>query len=321
MRKARAKPETDPMPLRIEPCVPVLTKQAPVGDRWIHEIKWDGYRVMVHIQPDRVRILSRNGNDWTSRFPSIAAAAKKMRPATMILDGEAVVLDEQGRSDFGLLQHALGGQGGRRNAGAALLYAFDILYLNGRDLRRQPLSERRALLEEALKEQQGAILLSEATVGADGPALFEAACDHGLEGIVSKDLAKIYRSGKTGDWLKIKCVQRDKFLIIGFEPSTALPTAIGRLLLAARNGDRLVYVGSVGTGWSNRMSFELKELLDLIRTDERPVAHRHKGAIFTQPLLLAEIEYRAWTKDNKLRHPSFKGVEKATEESDVFILE
>lgn len=308
------------MPLRIEPCVPILAREAPTGERWIHEIKWDGYRVMVHIQPDRVRILSRNGNDWTKRFPSIAAAAENLRPATMILDGEAVVLDEQGRSDFGLLQHALGGQGGKRNAGAALLYAFDLLYLKGRDLRPLPLHERRAMLEDVLRDQAGAILLSEATA-EDGPALFEAACSHGLEGIVSKDVTKPYRSGKPGSWLKIKCVQRDKFLVVGYEPSAALPTAIGRLLLAARKDDRLVYVGSVGTGWSNRMSFELKELLDLIRTDERPVTHRRKGAIFTQPLLLAEIEYRAWTKDNKLRHPSFKGVEKATEESAVFILE
>jgi bifunctional non-homologous end joining protein LigD len=307
------------MPLRIEPCVPLLAKEAPRGDRWIHEIKWDGYRVMVHIQPDRVRILSRNGNDWTKRFPSIVAAAESLRPATMILDGEAVVLDEQGRSDFGLLQHALGGQGGKRNAGAALLYAFDLLYLNGHDLRPRRLRDRRIMLEEVLHDQQGAILLSQATAG-DGPALFEAACDHGLEGIVSKDVTKPYHSGRSNDWLKIKCVQRDKFLIIGYEPSAALPTAIGRLLLAARKGDQLVYVGSVGTGWSNRMSFELKQLLDLIHADEKPVAHRRKGAIFTQPLLVAEIEYRAWTKDNKLRHPSFKGVDQATEEVEIYSL-
>ncbi|AUX76303.1 ATP-dependent DNA ligase protein [Sinorhizobium fredii] len=309
------------MPERVEPCLAILASQPPKGSQWVHEIKWDGYRVAVHIEPSRVRILTRRGYDWTGRFPAIAKAAETLQTTTMILDGEAVVLDEHGRPDFGLLQQTLGGIGGTRTAGAAILYAFDLLYHDGRDVRGLPQRERRRILESILRGATGGIQLSE-EVEANGDELLRVACEHRLEGIVSKNRDKPYRSGsRSGDWLKITCTQRDSFLIVGFERSEALPSAIARLLLAARRGGELVYVGGVGTGFSDKEAFALRKVLNEIATDTPAVALKRKGVIFTEPVLVAEVQYRAWTHEGKLRHPSFKGIRAKADEADVFELD
>ncbi len=248
------------MPVRVEPCVATLVDKPPTGPAWAFEVKWDGYRVALHIEPDRVLILTRNGHDWAERFPSIAAAAPLLGVNTAIIDGEAVVLDGKGRSDFGLLQRALGRRPGVHGPGEVLLFAFDLLYLDGRDLRRMPLAERRILLEQLLAGRDGAIRLSE-EVDADGAAFFRVACELGLEGIIAKRRDKSYHSGRRPEWLKIKCTRRDQFVIVGFEPSTK-PGRIGRLLLAKREGEELNYVGGVGTGWSDELSRELRKLLE-----------------------------------------------------------
>ncbi|HHV70720.1 MAG TPA: hypothetical protein GXX48_24315 [Ochrobactrum intermedium] len=145
------------MPRRIEPCLALLVSKPPAGPDWSFEIKWDGYRLAVHVEPDGVRVLTRGGHDWTPRFTHIADDAQQLGHDTMILDGEAVVLDEQGRSDFGLLQQALGGRGGRRFAREAIFFAFDLLYLDGRDLTHEPLSKRRQTLEKVLNGREGII--------------------------------------------------------------------------------------------------------------------------------------------------------------------
>ncbi|MBB4184817.1 ATP-dependent DNA ligase [Sinorhizobium terangae] len=152
--------------------------------------------------------------------------------------------------------------------------------------------------------------------GGPGGRFFRVACAHGLEGIIAKDREKPYRSGR-GGWLKITCRQRDSFVIVGYEPST-VPGAIGRLLLAARKGEGLVRVGGCGTGWSYQESIKLRELLDEIRTDKPAVSLRRKGAVFVRPMLVAEVEYRTWTGDGKLRHPSFKRIRKRADDATVF---
>ncbi|MEY9163279.1 bifunctional non-homologous end joining protein LigD [Sinorhizobium fredii] len=230
----------------------MLVDRPPKGPEWSCEVKWDGYRLAVHIEPSRVRIITRGGYDWTSRFPSIAAEVPQLGHATMILDGEAVVLDDQERSDFGLLQRALGRKPSLHDPGEILFFAFDLLYLDGRDLRRLPLVERRRLLEPIVAGRDGVIRLSE-EVEADGDEFFRIACEHGLEGIVAKRRDRPYHSGRRPDWQKIKCVLRDSFVIVGYEPST-VPGAIGRLLLAAQKGEGLVYVGGCGTGWTYQES-------------------------------------------------------------------
>ncbi|AII27824.1 non-homologous end-joining DNA ligase (endogenous virus) [Sinorhizobium phage phiLM21] len=303
---------SEPMPRRVDPCVATLVDKPPKGPEWGFEVKWDGYRLAVHVEPGEVRAITRGGYDWTKKFGLIVAEARELGHASMILDGEAVVLDEQGRSDFGLLQRAVGRRPSLHDAGEIIFYAFDLLYLDGQDLRMHPLSERRRLLEPIAAGRTGAIRFSE-EVHADGAEFFKIACEMGLEGIIAKRRDAPYRSGRRPEWLKIKCARRDTFVIIGYEPST-IPGAIGRLLLAAKKGEGLVYVGGCGTGWSNKESSHLRELLDAIPAKRPPVALKRKGAIFAEPLLVATVEYRAWTQDGKLRHPSFKGVQQRNDD-------
>ena len=306
----------DPMPERIEPCLALLVAQPPSGPEWAFELKWDGYRLAIHVEPQGVRLITRGGHDWTHRFPAIAAAGRALGPATMILDGEAVVLDGQGRSDFGGLQKALGGRGGKRAATEAILYAFDLLYYDGHDLTRMALSERRQLLESAVPDGAGSIRLSE-EIEADGVELLESARAHGLEGIIAKHRDRPYRPGRAGDWLKIKCIHSDAFVIVGYEPSTKMAGAIASLLLAARQGSGWVAVGSVGTGFSDKVARDLKQQLDTIRTKTPAVRVKGKGLVFTLPTLIAEIEYRAWTDDGHLRHASFKGLRELQDNADI----
>ena len=310
------------MPDRVEPCLALLAKTPPSGSDWTFEVKWDGYRLGVHVEPSGVRILTRGGHDWTHRFPGIAAAASRLDVSTAILDGEAVVLDEQGRSDFNRLTASLGGRGGKRVSTETLLYAFDLLYLDGMDISRMALSERRHLLEDLLEGRPlDEIRLSE-EIDADGAALLKSACQHGLEGIIAKHRDAPYRPGRKGDWLKIKCVQSESFVVIGYEPSTAMRGAVASLLLAARRGDELVYVGSVGTGFSDQVARDLKGQLDAMKI-AMPAATMikpPKKLVFARPDLVAEIEYRAWTGDEKLRHASFKGIREASDSDAVFEL-
>ncbi|MBY5585334.1 non-homologous end-joining DNA ligase [Rhizobium leguminosarum] len=311
----------DPMPDRIDPCLALLKPKPPKGPQWAFEVKWDGYRLTVHIEPSGVRILTRGGHDWTERFPAIAAEARRLPVATAILDGEAVVFDERGRSDFGRLQQSLGGRGGKRMSREAVLMAFDLLYFDGRDIRQTELISRRHLLEGLVPAGgEDAIRLSE-EIDADGDTLLRIACEHELEGIIAKDRNSAYRTGRLGDWLKIKCIQSDGFLIVGYEKSTASFGGIGRLLLAARNGDELVYVGGVGTGFNERSAAELRMQMDKLIIGKPAVeTGRKRNAVFVRPELVAEIEYRAWTHDGKLRHASYKGFRDVQDEVSVYEL-
>ncbi|WP_327212298.1 non-homologous end-joining DNA ligase [Rhizobium beringeri] len=324
-RKARdpAQPNLplDPMPDRIEPCLALLKARPPKGGDWVYEIKWDGYRLSVHVGPTGIRILTRGGHDWTDRFPAIKQTALWLPVGTAILDGEAVVLDDQGRPDFGLLQQSLGGRGGKKSSSDAIFMAFDLLYFDGHDLRNSELDMRRHLLEDLVPAgEQGDIRLSE-EIEADGDELLASACEHGLEGIIAKRRDAPYRSGRLGDWLKIKCAQSDGFAIVGYEKSSASFSGIGRLLLAARKGDEFVYVGGVGTGFNERSAAELLEPMDnLIISKPAVDTGRKRNAVFIDPKLVAEIEYRAWTHDGKLRHASYKGLRDAADVATVYEL-
>jgi bifunctional non-homologous end joining protein LigD len=312
----------DPMPDRVEPCLALLKAKPPKGDEWLFEVKWDGYRIAVHIELGRVRILTRGGHDWTHRFPTITAAAEKLPVATAIIDGEAVVLDEQGRSDFGLLQKSLGGASGSAKSSDAFFVAFDLLYFDGHDLRSMELSSRRHVLEDLIPAETPGFMFSE-TIEAEGDALLASACNFGLEGIIAKHRDSSYRSGRQGDWLKIKCVESDSFFIVGYEPSTNALDGIGSLLLAAYRGDDVVYVGSVGTGFKEAQTTKLRALLDRLTSKRPPVAYSgsRKNIVWVQPTLIAEIEYRAWTLEGKLRHASYKGVRDVQDNAEVYRLD
>ncbi|SCX31883.1 non-homologous end-joining DNA ligase [Agrobacterium rosae] len=314
----------DPMPDRVEPTLAQLKAKPPQGSEWSWEVKWDGYRIAVHIEPQGVRILTRGGHDWTHRFPAIEQAARALGPATMIIDGEAVILDAEGRSDFGLLQQSLGasGKAAGNRASNAILYAFDLLYLDGHDLRGIEYRSRRHLLEDTLKDQNGAIRLSE-TIDADPVALLEYARSLGLEGIVGKHLDQPYRSGRTGDWVKLKCVQSEAFFIAGYETSTGSSSGIASLALAAYRDGLLVYVGNVGTGFKEAQAVKLGKMLDKLcwKQKQPPVDDvGNSDIVWVQPTLIAEIEFRAWTADGKLRHAAYEGLRERQDNADVFRL-
>ncbi|NRF07697.1 non-homologous end-joining DNA ligase [Agrobacterium pusense] len=310
----------DPMPDRVEPCLALLKTAPPSGPEWVYEMKWDGYRLAVHIEPKGVRIITRGGHDWTHRFPTIAAAARDLGVATAILDGEAVVLNGEGRSDFGALQRSLGGRGGKRASTEAVLFAFDLMYFDGHDLTRTELSVRRHLLGDLLEDATGAIQLSE-EIDADGAELLASACSLGMEGIIAKHRDSTYRSGRTGDWLKIKCVQSESFMIVGYEQSAVARGGIGSLLLAARRGHDWVYVGAVGTGFKEKDAAYLKKTLDRLKTKTPVVPLKGRNYIFAQPTLIAEIEFRGWTDDGNLRHASYKGLREVQDNAAVHELD
>ncbi|TAU60250.1 ATP-dependent DNA ligase (plasmid) [Rhizobium ruizarguesonis] len=308
----------DPMPLRVEPCLALLKPTVPVGSDWLYEVKLDGYRLAIHVEPKGVRVTTRGGHDWTHRFPTIAAAAKALGVTTAILDGEAVVLDAQGRSDFGALQRSLGGRGGNRVSIESILVAFDLLYLDGHDLTGTELDVRRHLLEDLIPEGgNGTIRISE-EIELPAEDLLEHACHRHLEGIIAKHRDRPYRSGRTGDWLKIKCVQSESFMIVGYEQSASARGGIGSLLVAGRQGFDWVYVGSVGTGFSARDAEQLKKTLDRLKTSRPVTPLKGKRLVFVQPTLIAEIEFRGWTDDGNLRHASYKGLREVQDNAAVF---
>jgi bifunctional non-homologous end joining protein LigD len=218
------------------------------------------------------------------------------------------------------LQQALGGRGGTRFASQAMLYAFDLLYLNGQDLRSLPLEERRNLLIDVIGGSHSSIRLSE-EVDADGAEFLKLACSLELEGIIAKRRTSKYRSGRGGEWLKIKCIQSETFLIIGWLPSAGALGGIGRLLLAGRSGTGLAYVGSVVTGFTAKSGTELRRRLMIIATEKPAINTLRKGIRWVEPSLAAEIAFRAWTSDGKLRHSSFKGLRDDADAEEIYQVE
>jgi len=305
------------MPDFIEPELATLVPAAPEGDRWLHEIKFDGYRVQAHVAQGEVKLYSRGGLDWTEKFgQQIVADLVGTGVDEAIFDGEIVVENQSGLSDFSALQEDL--SEGRSDR--FTYYLFDLLHVDGNDLRQTPLVERKKLLEKLLSKSS-TLRFSEA-FDADGAAVWENACGLGLEGIVSKLKDAAYRSGRSNDWRKSKCIGRQEFVIAGYVPSTATRGAIGSLLLGVQDKKGLVPVGRVGTGFSVKVAKELYKRLYAMRLDESPfavplTADERRGAKFVKPQLVAEIEFRAWTADKRLRHASFRGLREDKAASDV----
>ena len=286
-----------------------LSKAPPAGDRWLHEIKFDGYRLQAHIEEGKVRLWTRGGLDWTEKFgDGVREALRKLPARTALIDGELVVENESGVSEFSLLQADL--SEGRADRFA--YYAFDCLYLDGDDLREAPLIRRKELLNQLIGSGGGAIRYSSHFV-EDGKLVLQRACALGLEGIVSKASQSVYVSGRGKSWVKSKCSARQEFVIAGYVPSTTGRKAIGSLALGVYEGANLRYVGRVGTGFSSGVAEALFTQLDEMRVRSSPFAKRLTTAEarqlrFVRPELIAEVDFRGWTGDGLLRQASFQGL-------------
>jgi bifunctional non-homologous end joining protein LigD len=290
----------------IEPCDPTLRANPPRGDGWAYEIKADGYRAQLHLSDGRVTAYSRTGYDWSEQFASIVAAARRLKARSAIIDGEAVVYGAGGLPDFQQLRRELGA----KTSGRIRYHAFDLLYLDGYDLRATAYVERKRLLERLLENAPETFIYVE-HVAADGDEIYRHACRMGLEGLIAKRMDAPYRSGRQETWLKLKCKSSETFPIVAFvEKLGAHPRKIASLYVGRRENGKLVYAGKVRTGYTEISARELRERLDPLirRTSPLDTPVKKPKATWVEPTVEAEVEYGALTDDGLLREAVFKGL-------------
>ena len=309
-RKARGTP--------LAPQLATLRDVAPTGDDWLHELKWDGYRLLVDITDGKVRLRSRNGLNWTEDYPDITAAFEALGLDDASFDGELVALDAEGRDDFSLLQKTIEG-----SANAALRYmVFDMPSLAGQDLAGCALVDRKDLLEQVVDGMPPVVAFSKHIVG-HGPQVFAASEKQGMEGIISKQVKARYTPGRSTSWLKIKHGKSDEFIIVGYTAPKRSRTGFGALLMATRERGALKYAGRVGTGYDDAMLRSLSARLKTIERKQPTVGFpphlpdRPRDVTWVEPQLVAEVAYRGLGKEGLLRHPSFKGLREDKTVKDI----
>jgi len=297
------------LPDFLQPTLATLVVAPPSGERWIHEIKFDGYRLQTRVQAGSIKLLTRSGLDWTRKFgKQILKALQELPLGTALIDGEIVVENKSRASDFSALQNDL--SEGRSDR--FIFYVFDILYLDGYDLTAVPLIARKELLKELIGNVSAAIRYSD-HFEEDGALVLHHACRLSLEGIVSKLRDSQYRAGRGRIWVKSKCSTRQEFVIAGYVSSTTSRRAIGSLVLGVYDGNQLKHVGRVGTGFSITVAEDLFAKLERMRIEASPFTERltseeARQVRYVRPDLVAEVEFRAWTADGNLRHASFRGL-------------
>ncbi len=290
----------------IEPCDPMLRERPPTGAGWLYEIKADGYRAQLQVHHRETTVFSRTGLDWTEQFSSIATAAPALNASSAVIDGEAVVYGTKGLPDFQQLRRELGSRKSER----VRYHAFDLMYLDGYDLRSSPYIERKRLLARLLEGAPDTFAYVE-HIEADGEQVFRNACELGLEGLVAKRADAPYRSGRQESWIKLKCKKSETLPIVAFvEKLGASPRKIASLYVGRQEDGKLLYAGKVRTGYTEASARELRERLDPLirRTTPLSVAVKKPKATWVEPEVKAEVEYGALTDDGLLREAVFKGL-------------
>jgi bifunctional non-homologous end joining protein LigD len=287
------------IPFRVKPMLATLVDKPFHRPGWVYEEKYDGYRILAYKEEKRVSLLSRNGKDRTESFAAVAKAVATLRDRTLLLDGEAVAFDKRLVSRFQLLQ---------QGEVPVVFAVFDCLYRNGRDLREKPLRTRRAILETAIGETDR--LFASRRLGPDGLEAFRLARKKGFEGMVAKNGASVYVERRSTEWLKVKVNQEEEFVIGGYTPPAGTRTHFGALLLGAYRGADLRYVGSVGTGYTQKTLASLHRCFQPLVRKTPPFVDppRIKGATWLAPKLVAQVAFHEWTDEAKLRQPVFLGL-------------
>ncbi len=308
------------MPAAIRPMLATAIAKPFDNPDWLFEIKWDGYRAVAFIDDGRVRFVSRNQNDLTAQYPELATLPQFFQASGAILDGEIVALDDQGRPSFSLMQQRTGFRPGKsrfpgRQGVPVIYYAFDLLYLDDFDLRRVPLERRKQLLEQRISNS--AVVHFSDHFPGNGLALFAAAAQKGLEGIVAKKRDSLYAETRSHEWLKIKITQRQECVIGGYTDPEGSRAYLGSLVLGLYDKQkRLIHVGQAGTGFDQKMLKEMFAKLQPLATSKNPFYGEIGGlrkVHFVRPELVAEIKFSEWTHETaeggmKLRAPVFMGL-------------
>ena len=306
------------MPELMDAQLATLVDVPPEGDEWIHEIKYDGYRMLCRIERGACTMFSRNGKEWTARFARIAEALARLPVQSAWIDGEVVAIDDKGRTSFQALQNALSHAG----SGTLAYYAFDLPYVDGYDLTDVPLLARKERLQSLIGASTGLLRYSTHVAG-NGERVFSEACRLGVEGIVSKLAASPYRATRSRSWIKVKCAKRQEFVIGGYTDPQGSRTGFGALLLGVYEGKgKLRFCGKVGTGFDDETLTALMEKLEKLEIDEPAFVNPPTGAEarrshWVKPALVAEIAFTEWTNDGTLRHPSFQGLREDKRATDV----
>lgn len=304
------------IPFRVQPMLATLVKEPFQRAGWVYEEKYDGFRILAYKEGEKIMLLSRNSKDRTERFAAVAGAVAALPHATVLLDGEVVAFDRAGVSRFQLLQNL---------AEKPHYAAFDCLYLDGRDLRREPLLVRRAALENVLGRPSGKqpTLFVSARLAGDGREAYRIAKRKGFEGVIAKDESAPYIEGRSASWLKFKVKQEDEFLIAGYTAPAGAREYFGALLLAAHADGRLIYVGKVGTGFSQATLAALYRKFQPLVRAKAPLSDppREHDVTWLAPRLVAQIAYGEWTDDRKLRQPVFLGLRDDKRPEEVTIPE